>query len=354
MRFSDTALVFETLESLPAAAGALFDATGARSFFETRAWYAAVTAHGLTAESAPRFALGFAGGRPVLLVPLQVLGGAAALRGLSTLYTCLYEPLVDPAARAEDVTAAAAGVARYLRGWPIVRLDAMAADWPFLAPFCAGLRGAGLVIRRFNHFGNWHEPIADRSWEAYQQARPGPLRETIRRKLARWERDPACRFELVAGGEGLEAAIAAFTAVYARSWKEPEPFAEMNAATMRAAASLGALRLGLLHVGQEAIAAQIWVIEGRRASVLKLAHDAQYKAHSPGTVLTALMIRRLLDEDHVSELDFGRGDDAYKARWATRRRQRIGLLIADPRRARGVSALARHALGRARAKLRGS
>jgi CelD/BcsL family acetyltransferase involved in cellulose biosynthesis len=354
MRSSEAALVFDSLEALPAAAVALFDGTGARSFFETRAWYAAVTAHGLAAEAAPRFALGFAGGRPVLLVPLQVLAGAAALRGLSTLYTCLYEPLVDPSARAEEVASAAAGIGRYLRGWPIVRLDAIAADWPFLAPFCAGLRGAGLVIRRFNHFGNWHEPVAGRSWAAYQQERPGPLRETIRRKLARWERDAACRFELVRGGEALEAAIAAFTAVYARSWKEPEPFPEMNAATIRAAAELGVLRLGLLHVGEQAIAAQIWVIEGRRAGVLKLAHDAQYKAHSPGTVLTALMVRALLEADHVSELDFGRGDDSYKSRWATRRRQRIGLLIADPRRARGVSALARHALGRARAKLRGN
>jgi CelD/BcsL family acetyltransferase involved in cellulose biosynthesis len=86
--------------------------------------------------------------------------------------------------------------------------------------------------------------------------------------------------------------------------------------------------------------------------VLKLAHDEAFKAHSPGTVLTALMLRRLLDQEHVARIDFGRGDDAYKQGWATKRRQRIGVLLVNPWRASGMAALARHALGRVRTALR--
>ena len=59
---------------------------------------------------------------------------------------------------------------------------------------------------------------------------------------------------------------------------------------------------------------------------------------SPGTVLTALMMAGILDgDDAVHEVDFGRGDDPYKRLWAGRRRQRVGLVIADPRRPRGAA-----------------
>ena len=80
------------------------------------------------------------------------------------------------------------------------------------------------------------------------------------------------------------------------------------------------------------------------ATVLKLAHDDAWRALSPGTVLTAHMIRGLLGEQ-VTELDFGRGDDPYKQLWANRRRQRIGVLLADPRQPRGLAALLRHDAG---------
>ena len=66
-----------------------------------------------------------------------------------------------------------------------------------------------------------------------------------------------------------------------------------------------------------------------------------------------MMLRRLLDEERVDELDFGRGDDPYKALWATRSRQRIGLLLINPRRPAGVLAIARGALSQASRGLRG-
>ena len=93
---------------------------------------------------------------------------------------------------------------------------------------------------------------------------------------------------------------------------------------------------------------QFWVVKDGRATVLKLAHDEAFKAHSPGTVLTALMLRHLLDQEHVAAIDFGRGDDAYKQGWATQRRQRIGLLLVNPRRPAGSAALLRHIAGRVR------
>ena len=59
------------------------------------------------------------------------------------------------------------------------------------------------------------------------------------------------------------------------------------------------------------------------------------------------MIRRLIEEEQVTMLDFGRGDDPYKRQWATERQQRAGLVVADPWHPLGAAALLRQAGGNA-------
>ena len=120
---------------------------------------------------------------------------------------------------------------------------------------------------------------------------------------------------------------------------------------MRATATQCLLRLGVWSIGTTPVAVQFWVLKSGHAIVLKLAHDEAYKTHSPGTVLTALMLRHLLDHEHTTRIDFGRGDDAYKQGWATNRQQRIGLLLVNPWTASGAATLLRHAAGRARTML---
>jgi hypothetical protein len=241
--------------------------------------------------------------------------------------------------------------AGFCRRWALTRLDALADDGPSLTPCIAAARAAGLAVVRFNHFGNWHESVAGLGWHGYLAARPGALRETIRRRLRRSARNPAAEFSVFSDPASLPSGIAAFEHVYARSWKDPEPFPRFNAALMRATAAAGLLRLGIYSIAGTPVAAQLWVVDQGTATVLKLAHDEAFKAESPGTVLTALMLQRLLDTERVVEIDFGRGDDAYKQGWAALRRQRIGLVLANPWRPAGLAFLARHALGRVRAHL---
>ena len=100
------------------------------------------------------------------------------------------------------------------------------------------------------------------------------------------------------------------------------------------------------------MAAQYWILSGGQATLLKLAHDAAARAASPGTALTAMMVRHLIGEDHARSLDFGRGDDPYKQLWVSQRGQRIGLMLTDPWHPAGMVELARQATARARAWLR--
>lgn len=312
-------------------------------FQSSRAWFEATVEAALPPGSHAMFLLCRDAGRLVAMLPL-LRGAGRQMRGLSTVYTCLFQPLLAPDLDIPDVRRAGAALGAYCRRWPTLVLDALDPLWHGLAPLLAGLRDGGLLARRFEHFGNWHQPVAGCSWPDYLAARPGPLRETIRRKTRLCARNGRVRIEVVRSSDGLGAGIAAYEHVYRRSWKTPEPAPGFTAALLPRAAAAGVLRLGVLWAGTQAIAAQYWVVAGGSATVLKLAHDDAWRSLSPGTVLTGHMIRELLEEG-VADLDFGRGDDDYKASWTSLRRPRVGMLLANPGTPQGLLALARHTAG---------
>ena len=321
---------------------------GQYGFFSTTAWWRTVWAAGVPTGGTPVFGLVGTGEGAVVFALLRDRDGR--FEALTNPYTCLYQPL---AAAGADLQMAGQALGRLARGGGVLRLDALDPDWQGLAPLLAGARAAGLVALRFDHFGNWHEPTAGCDWRGYLAARPGALRETVRRRLRDAERDPSLGFQVLAEPAEVEGGIAEYEAVYARSWKEPEPFPRFNAELMRQAARDGMLRLGVLRRAGQAIAVQLWIVHDGVAAVLKLAHDEAFKPLSPGTVLTAWMIRRLLDTERVGRIDFGRGDDPYKQLWTSVRRQRIGVVLVNPWRPAGLAILLRHVAGRLRRRIVG-
>jgi hypothetical protein len=342
---------FAGFSALPADAAALLAAAARTEFQLGAAWFGCVAAHALPPGAAPLWLLHREAGRAAVLLPL-IRTADGRLSGLAAPYTCIFRPLVAEGTDAAALVRAGRAFGRACRGAGPLRLDALDPDWPGLPPLFSGFRRAGLLPLRFAHFGNWHAEVAGLDWPAYLAGRPGELRETIRRRLARAERDPAIDFELVTSTTGLEAGIAAYEHVHAQSWKAAEPYPDFAAAFLRAAANAGVLRLGVLRLRERPVAAQYWTVGGGTARVEKLAHDETEKKISPGTVLTALMVRHLLEREQVAALDFGRGDDAYKAGWTGRRRRRIGVLLCPPWHPAGLSAIARHLLGQAAATVR--
>jgi CelD/BcsL family acetyltransferase involved in cellulose biosynthesis len=333
---------FPTIWSLPPDVLALLD--DITSPFTTLLWWNAVLSHAMPACAETIFVAIRRGGDILAVVPM--LRASGQLSSLTTPYSCVYRPLIADDLDQGTRIAAMSAFARFCRPAGIVRLDALPAEWDGLAALEIGAREAGLVPLRFDHFGNWYENVAGLSWSAYLLRRPGALRETIRRRLRRAEKLAGARFDLLTRADQMNQAAEAFESVYRRSWKNAEPYPDFNVALMLAVAERGWLRLGLWSVGTEPVAVQFWVVHAGRAIVLKLAHDEALKALSPGTVLTALMLRHLLDNEHVARIDFGRGDDAYKQGWAAERRQRVGVLLVDPWRPAGLVALLRHLSGR--------
>lgn len=320
-------------------------------FFSTRLWFDTLLAHAVPDGAEPLLASDPAG---TVLLPLWRRGGWLA--SLTGDYSLAWRPLVSPGADEAALLAAGRSLARLVHLRRPMLWELLDPACPGLSPLLAGLRAGRAVAARFDSAGNWHEMLEEgTSWPAYLATRDPALRTTVTRKLSRAARTH--RLEIVtAPGPALEDGIAAYEDVRARSWKPHEPFPRFDAALLRAVAPAGLLRLGLLREaeGGRAVAAQYWILDRTaagaaealpRATVLKLAHDETARAASPGTVLTAMMVKLLIEEDGVRVLDFGRGDDAYKRLWVGARRQRVGFVIADPLSPWGAVALARQAAG---------
>lgn len=332
--------------SLPGWCDAYLAAPGGADFFGGRLWYETMLAHALPRDAAPMLAV--AGG---LMLPL--LWHEGRLRSLVTPYSLEWRPLAATDVPAEALRLAGRALAGMLRGHPPTRLDAMDPDAPGLLEMLDGMRAAGLAQAPYRHFGNWWHAV-EGGWADYFASRPPELRTTITRKLARAAREASLTLHDEPGAE-LERAIIAYTTVRAKSWKPAEPFPDFDAALLRATAAAGLLRMGVLwRADGTPLAAQYWVVGGGRASLLKLVHDETARAASPGTVLTAMMIRHVIERDDVAELDFGRGDDPYKRLWASGRRQRIGVMLTDPWHPAGLLELARQAAARGRRLLMGA
>ncbi len=318
------------LGDLPTGALALFRG----NFFSSFAWYETVVRAALPEGVAAEFVVVEDDGAVAAIFPMQRRG--AVLSGLTTPYTCLWQALWAADA---DNSAVGLGFTALCRARP-VRLDALDLAAPGWTGFWGGLRRGGVRALPFDHFGNWIFPTAGAGWEAYLAGRPGALREAVRRRTRKL-RQAGADFRVLDGVNGLEDGVASYEAMHAKSWKSAEPFPDFNAALMRRCAEDGTLRLGVLSLDGRVLAAQFWVVFGDAAMMLKIAHDAAADAWSPGTVLTGLMIRHVMARDGVRCLDFGRGDDAYKALWMSERRQRSGLMLVNPWRAQGGWELSR-------------
>lgn len=265
------------------------------------------------------------------------------ISALSNFYTAIYAPALDEDIEAEDLLPLTRALRRGGAGAAVYRFSPMDPDSREFALLKRALSMAGLSTHGYFSFGNWYEPVRKR-WADYLKDRSGQVRSTIKRNAKKFAADGG-QLEIVEGGERLDAGLAAYQAVYAQSWKVPEPFPGFVPGLIHLCARRGWLRLGLAWVGDKPVAAQIWIVANGRADIYKLAYDEAYKTLAPGTLLTALLMERALDVDQVREVDYLIGDDPYKAAWMSQRRERFGLVAYDPLTLRGLAGLARQALG---------
>lgn len=175
----------------------------------------------------------------------------------------------------------------------------------------------------------WSIATAGIGWDAYWAARPGALRSTVAR------RGRAADLAITVHRAFDPAAWADYEAVYARSWKPAEGAPAFLRALAESEGAAGTLRLGIAHRAGDPVAAQLWLFEHGRATIHKLAHVESARTASPGTLLSAAMFRHVLERDRPDSIDFGTGDDPYKADWMDRREPLFTLTARNPKTVRG-------------------
>jgi hypothetical protein len=188
-----------------------------------------------------------------------------------------------------------------------------------LSPVPRADGSSDLIMRAFAKSGwhamrrqsstSWTANVAGLSFDEYWAARPGQLRNTYQRKLKKSEVET----EILTCFD--DQVWADYESVYADSWKPPEGDIAFLRDLAKSESAAGNFRLGLARLDGLIVAAQFWTVENGIAYIHKLAHRESAKEHSPGTILSVALFRHVIDIDQVDTIDFGTGNDAYKADW---------------------------------------
>ncbi len=321
---------YDDLAAVARAADGALDRGPELSLYHRLSWFRLLAAH-CTPAGRLLVARATAEGRSAWL--FLTLEGKGA-----TAFAAWYSLRVGVAGdRKSDVMTALAGALRE-RGLASVDLSPLEDPDPLRAAFDA----AGWVTRLDPKTGNWRIATEAMSFADYWASRPGQLRGTFKRRFK------TAALDIVIHDRFDADAWADYEAVYRVSWKPEEgSFAFLRALAEQEGAA-GTLRLGLAYKDGVPIAAQLWTIENGEATIHKLAYAESAKALSPGTILGEAMFRRAIDTDRVNLIDYGTGDDAYKADWMAERRQLWRLRAFNPRTMSGLFGALRALAGRRR------
>lgn len=306
--------LFDSLDSAAADAGGALE--GPTSLFERLDWFR------LVAEHCPP------PGRPLVARARDGDGATAWLfladrGGQSEAWRCWYSlrfGLVGDPAGGE-------AIAKALRK-RLSRLEMAPLDDP--EPLAAAFRRAGWATFVEPATTSWRIDTAGQDFEAYWAKRPGKLRNTAQRKSKATGLDIEIHRAFDSG------AWSAYEEVYAASWKPEEGSPSFLRALAEREGRAGRLRLGVARKEGRPLAAQLWTIEKGTAWIHKLAYREDSKALSPGTVLSMAMFRAALDEDRVSRIDYGTGDDGYKRDWMEERATLWRIEAFNPTSVRGL------------------
>jgi hypothetical protein len=345
---------YRGLNAIPEYYRALFDDANHRDFFLGLPWFQnfeqtiasdeePVVVYGIEPMDSSNHALG-----AFLLWSRRPYGsfGPKVLHSLTNYYTPYFSPILNEAHSDEIIQAFARALWNDRGDFAAIDLRCLNPDSSVFVALVSALENVGLAVQTYFQFGNWYLDVGGRSYAEYVTSLPAVLKKNIPYQTRRLERTYRVELKLVTGKDGLESAINDYEKVYRASWRDQEAYPDFIRGLAEAALGSGSLRLGLLYADGVPIAAQFWLVHGRTASIYKIAYMETFSKFSVGTVLTAHMMRHVIDIDKVNIVDYLSGDDNYKKDWMSHRRERWGIMAFNVRCLSGIALAARHIGGR--------
>ncbi|MDP9400342.1 MAG: GNAT family N-acetyltransferase [Actinomycetota bacterium] len=194
------------------------------------------------------------------------------------------------------------------------------------------LRAAGYSLSRRGGVGCPFLVLPD-GWETLIGGVSRNLRSQVARRGRALERLGTVRFRTVTGGDELPSALGHVLRLEGSGWKAREGTAILSDPALEAlyrsfaarAAERGWLRLHLLELDDEPIAADFGIAFGSTGFLMKTGFDERYGELSPGLVLRARALRASIEEG-LRAYDFLGRAEPYKLRWGAHPRPRFVLL----------------------------
>ena len=345
--------VYSSFDALPPSLTQFLAAAGERSFFRGIPWFRTMLATAGPRTDSPRIYAALCGGRPAAVLVARERKNAGRLKrhmllGPSRgLYVTLYAPIIDAELGPAGLAAIARAIARARPRFDVLRFDGLDRHAPEFAAFAAALRRAGLLRQVFANFYNCYGAIDGETVARYLERLPPEQRELIETKVRALAQSGRGRFEMIEGGATLKAALIDYALVDVQGPSDPEPYPDCAAEVFRIAAEAGGLRLGLYYIDGEPAAAQAWIVSGGQATIWRSHHAYKFFTLFAETALTYEMFGRVLAGGQVREIDYGAGHDEMIRDWFSRDRERVGVLVFNPRTAKGLMSAAWHIGGHA-------
>ncbi|MBC7986074.1 MAG: GNAT family N-acetyltransferase [Sphingomonadaceae bacterium] len=317
--------IFDSLDAVARDAEGALDRARQAKIYDRLDWFRLTEAH-IAQSGKPLIARALNAGGTAWLFLRETAPGRA--EGLGSWYTLDYDAIRT--GTSPDVLGAIPDALREL-----TEINLYPVNDP--APIAEAFRGAGWKVRVTRASVNWLiDPPA--SFDEYWAGRPGKLRNTVKRKAKK------AGLEIAIHRAFDESAWRDYETIYARSWKGEEGSPAFLRALAQQEGEAGTLRLGVAYREGAPVAAQFWLVENGHATIHKLAYDESAKELSPGSILGEAMFRHVIERDAPKQIDYGTGDEPYKAEWMARARPLYRIEMLNPRQPRAWPKLARRAV----------
>ena len=170
------------------------------------------------------------------------------------------------------------------------------------------------------------------SWEELEAASSSSLRSQVRRRRRGLEREGELTFRVSGAPDSLARDLETFLKLEASGWKGRNGTAIVSKPSTESlyrsyaagAAAKGWLRLYMLELDGEAIAADFGIAFAGTGVFVKTGFDEARARLSPGLVLRAEVLRSSIEEG-LTGYDFLGDPDIYKTRWTSETRPRVGM-----------------------------
>jgi len=206
--------------------------------------------------------------------------------------------------------------------WDGLRIDEKSAGDAELALLAPLIRTLGWRERRAPLHPCPYLAI-DRSWSEYFAGRSHKLRKNLNSGRRKLQAQGELRLRCYRSLQEIQEAVELLEGITARSWKAEariglgasERYRDYFRDFAARMARSGCARAYGLFVGERPVAATLAFIRGRTYYSTQIAHDREFDACSPGTILESLEMQALHEERAFEVFDFLGAALANKRRW---------------------------------------